>query len=443
MNWKFVRLLLVFFAVTPTLILVGHAQQTQSQQPTQREMRAKWKSWHETMKRTPKPEKSGCFKASYPDTSWHQATCKVAPPVPYPPAKDTHSSAVGTVGGAHAYTVGDGTDDTASVTGTLSSATGSFPLVSGLSSASAYSLQLNSEFFTTSVCDGAAVPSACQGWQQFLYTSSPSETFMQYWLLDWGTTCPSGWYTYSSDCYKNSSATDVAAPELANWAYLELVGGSTSSTDEVTFYPGAGDVSATGEDSVLNLEDVWNQAEFNVFGNGSGSEVTFNSGATFAVETSLVNGTTTKPACESTGFTGETNNLSLVGSCCPYAGSTYVSPNIQFLESSNSAATESCGAGGLVSNVTAVPSSSGTYSSSGGEYPTVTFTETLTDSTPGAEIYWTVSGCSGSTSGSDPVSSGGSFTLVYESEYDCNPSGTMYATESGYIASPVTSIDFP
>jgi hypothetical protein len=90
-----------------------------------------------------------------------------------------------------------------------------------------------------------------------------------------------------------------------------------------------------------------------------------------------------------------------------------------------------------------VPSSSGTYSSSGGEYPTVTFTETLTDSTPGAEIYWTVSGCSGSTSGSDPVSSGGSFTLVYESEYDCNPSGTMYATESGYIASPVTSIDFP
>jgi hypothetical protein len=266
---------------------------------------------------------------------------------------------------------------------------------------------------------------------------------MQYWLLNWGTTCPSGWTSYSSNCFKNSSATDSSVPQLANWAYLELVGGSTSSTDTVTFYDGAGDVSATGEDSVLNLEQSWNQAEFNVFGNGSGSEVSFNTGATFVVQTSVVNGTTTAPACEATGFTAETNNLSLVGSCCPYAGSTYVSPYIQFLESSNSVATASCGTGGLQTNITAIPSSSGTYTSSGGEYPTITFTETLTDSTPGAEIYWQVSGCSGSTSGSSPVSSGGTFTLVYQSEYDCNPSGTMYATKSGYIASPVTPIDFP
>lgn len=443
MNWKLVRLLLIFFAVTPALILAGHAQQTHPAQPATREMRAKWKAWHEIMKHTPKPEKTGCFKASYPDTTWHEAICKIAPLVPYPPAKNVRSSTGRAARGAQPYTVGDGTDDTASVTGTLSSATGSFPLVSGLSSANAYSLQLNANTFSTSACDGAAVPSECQGWEQFLYTSSPSETYIQYWLLNWGTTCPSGWMTHSGSCFKNSSATDVTAPQLANFGYLELVGDATSSTDEVTFYPGAGDVSSTGEDSLLNLSDSWNQAEFNIVGNGDLSEVDFNSGATFMVETSVVNGTTTAPACESLGFTGETNNLSLVGSCCPYAGTTSVSPNIQFLESSNSAATESCGTGGLVSNVTTAPSSSGTYSSSGGEYPTVTFTETLTDSTPGAEIYWTVSGCSGSTSGSNPLSSGGSFTLVYESEYDCNPSGTMYATESGYIASPVTSIDFP
>jgi len=113
------------------------------------------------------------------------------------------------------------------------------------------------------------------------------------------------------------------------------------------------------------------------------------------------------------------------------------------MESNDIAATETCGTGGLQNNITATPSSSGTYTTSGLEYPVITFTETLSDSTPGAEIYWQVSGCSGTTSGSSPVNSGGSFTLVYESEYDCNPSGTMYATAPGYLTSPVTPINFP
>lgn len=434
---RLVFLLLALFAISPVLSQTCQAQESQSTQP---EMRAKWKAWHETMKRTPKPSNKGCFKASYPDTTWQETTCKIAPLVPYPPKTSARHQATGNVGGARPYTVGNGSDDAASVSGTLSSATGSFPIVSGLSSATAYSLQLNSEFFTTSVCESAAVPSACQGWQQFVYTSSPSEIFIQYWLLDWGTTCPSGWTANGSDCYKNSSATDSTAPLLANWGALELVGESAGSTDKVTFYNGAGDVSATGEDSVLNLDLSWNQAEFNVFGNGNGSEVSFNSDATFVVETSLVNGTTTAPACEATGFTGETNNFSLIGACCPHAGSTYVSPSIQFMESNNSSATWSCSTGG---NFTATPGSGGTYTSSGGEYPNITFTETLTDSTPGASIYWQVAGCSGSTSGSDPASSGGGFTLYYSSESNCNPSGTIYATASGYLPSQVSTIDFP
>ena len=53
-----------------------------------------------------------------------------------------------------------------------------------------------------------------------------------------------------------------------------------------------------------------------------------------------------------------------------------------------------------------------------------------------------VSGCSGSTSGGSPVSSGGSFTLVNQTSYNCNPSGTMYAIVPGYLPSPTVPISF-
>ncbi len=444
MKLRSIPRLLALTAVLSALALAAHAQI----QPTSPDIRAKWKAWRETMKGIPKPNETGCFKASYPETEWEDATCLTPPLIPYPPAKGAIPSAGVGENGTSAYTVGGGgnTDYTGSVSGTLSSATGAFPVVSNLSSANAYSLQLNSQYFTTSVCSGAASPSACRGWEQFVYATSPSETFIQFWLLDWGKTCPSGWSTYTNNvinCFKNSSATSATIPQLANWASLELEGASASGTDKVTFYDGGTTVSATGTDSVLNLELSWNQAEFNVFGNGNSSEVSFNSDATFVVQTSLVNGTTTKPACEATSFTAETNNLSLVGSCCPYTGSGSVSPKIQFLESNNPAATASCGTSSLQVNTVAVPNSNGTYVSSGGENPNITFTETVTDSTPGAQIYWQVAGCSGSTSGSDPLSSGGMFTLFYESASNCNPSGTIYAMAPGYIPSAVTSIDFP
>jgi len=333
------------------------------------------------------------------------------------------------------------------VSSLLSSATGTFPIVSGLTSATAYSLQINAKPFSTSACSGAANPSACSGWEQFVYQESPSSVvFIEYWLLHWGTTCPSGWTTYTNpdiNCYKNSSATDVTVPSLANWASFELVGEAASGTDEVTFYDGEGNISAEGADSVLGLEGAWNAAEFNVFGNGSGSEVDFNSGTSFVVKTSLNDGTTTAPACGTESFTAETNNLNLVGSCCPYSGSGSVLPSTQFLESNDSNATATCGTGGVQGNFAAVPTSSGSYTTSGMEFPTITFTEYLYDSTPGAQIYWQLPGCSGSASGFDPLSSGDSFTLVYQSQFDCNPSGTMYATASGYLASPVTFIDFP
>lgn len=90
----------------------------------------------------------------------------------------------------------------------------------------------------------------------------------------------------------------------------------------------------------------------------------------------------------------------------------------------------------------AAPTNTSSYTIYGTEWPTIEFTETLYDSTPGAVIYWQVSGCSGSVMGSSPLSSGDSFMLEYQSEFNCNPSGTMYATAPGYSQSPTVPIYF-
>lgn len=117
--------------------------------------------------------------------------------------------------------------------------------------------------------------------------------------------------------------------------------------------------------------------------------------------------------------------------------------NIQFMESNNSEASASCGASGIETNITAPePSSDGSYTTYGSP-PTIDFTEYLYDSDPNAQIYWTVAECSGYAWGDNPMTSGDSFTLEYQSEYDCNPSGTMYAQAPGYLPSPPVYIDFP
>lgn len=113
------------------------------------------------------------------------------------------------------------------------------------------------------------------------------------------------------------------------------------------------------------------------------------------------------------------------------------------MESNNSQATASRGAVGIETNINAPePTSGGSYTAYGSP-PTIDFTEYLYDSDPNAQIYWSVDNCSGYAWGDDPMTSGDSFTLEYQSEYDCNPSGTMYAQAPGYLPSPPAYIDFP
>ncbi|HTW78418.1 MAG TPA: hypothetical protein VME23_02625 [Terracidiphilus sp.] len=410
------------------------------------------------MKHIPLPNK-GCFKASYPATEWREATCTTAPPYPYPTAR-----------GLNPETVGDGYDFVAEAvpsTSYLSSAYGNFANSSNVTSVSdsggqsAFALQLDANAFITSACDGAAVPSECRGWQQFIF-SDTGLIFMQYWLFNYGTACPGGWNSYTppgggtNDCWKNSSGMSTPTFTAAEVANLEVTGEAENGTDEVIFYSSDPNESgyAVGEDSVLGLEDGWNEAEFNVVGDCCLTEAVFNSGATLIPEVIMDNGTSNAPQCTigGSGTTGETNSLSLVPAsspvCCP------IGESVQFMESSASGVSATCGAGGLEAegNFTATP-----YSIDGSKviitHPIIEneirteYSATLEDSTSGATIYYQLfDNCGNSLGGPTGVSSGTTIeylNIEIDGE-DCTYgiSGKIYATASGDLQSFRNTIVF-
>jgi hypothetical protein len=176
-------------------------------------------AWRATMARTPRP-KSGCFTATYPDTEWQEVPCTTAPQRPYQP-----------VGGPSPQTVGHGVDFSAGTTQPISSAVGSFDTVVGVTSltgpdgANSYSLQLNTNQFSTSSCNSTA----CLGFQQFIYSTSGG-LFMQLWLLGFGPNCPAGFghFGHQNDCATNSDAVTVPVQRLANLGQLSLTGTAVS-----------------------------------------------------------------------------------------------------------------------------------------------------------------------------------------------------------------------
>jgi len=283
-------------------------------------------AWHNAMMQA-RPATRGCFKASYPETTWHETTCITAPLTPLIPRR-------GAPGGARGLTVGDGVDYSAVVSGLITSATGSFPTITGVkketnfNTKNTYSLQLNTQFFSGSAaCAKAAVPGNCLAWQQFAYTT-PNAVFMQYWLINYATTCPAGWAAYSTDCYTNSNAVSTAAIPVSELTKVTLLAAASATTDSVGLDTPAGDLVVTNADSKVGLAAVWNTAEFNLFGDGGGSEAKFNKGSTLVVRTEVTGTSTAAPTCDSEGFTGETNNLTLA-SCTATAGAT---PAIEFTE---------------------------------------------------------------------------------------------------------------
>jgi hypothetical protein len=279
-------------------------------------------TWRESMVRTDVPDE-GCFHASYPSTEWQKVECTAAPNRPFLP----HRGAIG-------FTVGDGNDYVVEVSGLMTQSVGTFPKVKGVTSETGssgpndYSLQLNSNFMTTAACNGH---SGCLSWEQFVYSSGENAAFMQYWLIEYGDDCPSGWMSFSSSCYRNSAAASVPTEVITTLATLKLSGKAVAGgKDTLVFTAGTEAYSTTGKDSVVDLATDWKESEFNIVGDGGGSEAVFNEGSSIEVEIAVTDGSTTAPTCvKDAGTTGETNNLNLKS--CKASGGT--SPHILFVES--------------------------------------------------------------------------------------------------------------
>jgi hypothetical protein len=304
--------------------------------PLQAEERDSVAEWHKKMIQLPKP-KPGCFKAVHPKVEWKEVKCVKAPDRPFLPSRRTLPEEVG-----------NGHDWSAQVSGQLTSVTGAFTNISGVTSihdsktnvANSFTLQLNTAPFSSPTCSG----SGCRGWQQFIYSSNGSSggsVFIQYWLLDYSGTCPSGWYTYSNDCYRNSNtAHGVPAQTISSLGVMSLTGTATAGgADDTILQVGNTLYSVKPGDNVLDLAGRWQIAEFNIFGNGGGSQAVFNAGSSMTVNVTVHSGTTHAPTCIYHGYTGETNNLTLVGT--PSAG-TQGAPAIVFNQSNGPSLPRSC-----------------------------------------------------------------------------------------------------
>jgi hypothetical protein len=284
-------------------------------------------SWRETMARSPAaPE--GCFHASYPSLDWEAVDCVDGPSRVFIPRKGAVDDL--------AETVGNGVDFAAvASSGLISQTVGTFPTVTGVtketdSGKNVYSIQLNSNFMSgVAVCSGK---SKCLAWEQFVYSSSEHSAFMQYWLIEYGT-CPSGgWMSDGEgDCYMNSKAVSVPKIAISKLSTMKMSATAVKGGNDTLVFTADGEAySTSGKDTVTDLATGWTQSEFNLVGDGGGSEATFNTGSSVTVKVAITDGSTSAPTCGAKdGTTGETNNLKL-GTCKGTGGS---SPYIQFTES--------------------------------------------------------------------------------------------------------------
>jgi hypothetical protein len=289
---------------------------------------------------------SGCYNASYPALQWHAVTCVTARNWRVAPSA-----------------VGNGVDYSAKVSGTISKATGTFTDVSsnisekgqidatGSKIANAFSLQLNTEFFSGSpACAKSSDPSNCLAWQQFVYAYGACSggincIFMQYWLINYDATCPSGWFTYSgtgfTDCYTNSSASAVSTVTAKDLASISFYGSAAKGgNDDVSLSIGSGTATlVSGKDSKVDLAPNWNTTEWGVFGDAGGGEAYFGTDNTLEAQTALKGTSSAAPKCVKEGFTGETNNLKLAST--PALGSES-SPTMASRQTDGSAGKASC-----------------------------------------------------------------------------------------------------
>jgi hypothetical protein len=255
--------------------------------------------WRDALKQNPAPSE-GCFHAAYPNIVWERVQCRTDEPR-FHPVHAARSSDDPEV-------TGNGNDYVAYAKGLILWAEGNATIVGttseesvgvaafgggGILGPNEYSLQMNTnDRMSTAACAGH---SGCTVWQQFVYATdyfiSPAHTaglFMQYWLLNYGS-CPTGWYQDGNDCYKNSAVVEVPDYTINELDQLALAANVTGAggTDLLQLYVGEDAYSVNGKDSVLDISEIWNKVEFNVFGDAGGSEAVFASGTSMQVSIGL------------------------------------------------------------------------------------------------------------------------------------------------------------
>ncbi len=289
----------------------------------------------------------GCFVFTHATGAWDRTQCSVAPLRPMAPSLTQPS------------TVGNGFDLAAQSASTkIGSATGSFQSITGLTSESGdsacstangpncYSLQLNTQFFgavSTTYTDNKAGYS--NSWEQFIYTNSGA-AFIQFWLLGYKSAyggCPStgppggsSWMPSGGHCYANSAAVGTPTTPATDLAKLSLTGSANlngSGNDQVTLCISGGTCySITLTDGVVNLSQNWLDSEFNVFGDCCLSQANFNLGTSITILNALEDqsGNPITPTCVTNGFTGETNNLNLLGCNSSSSGISFTESTFNF-----------------------------------------------------------------------------------------------------------------
>ncbi|MGD0676306.1 MAG: hypothetical protein ABSC94_12875 [Polyangiaceae bacterium] len=306
-----------------------------------------WLAWQKDMMGRTSPEK-GCFSATPPSPVWQSVACETTSSHPLIPAK-----------GPQPATIGNGIDNALETTTLVSEAQGSFldavvgptseenVLGDASTGKDSFSLQLNSNRFTTSACDNSPQKEKCQGWQQFELQNDGVQTAsitVQYWLIDYGRPCPTDWHEFGdepdagitgSDCFVNGPRYQIpGAPlSIADIGHFHLAGSVSRGLDWVFFWQNDGPLYAQSGRSLLNLALEWHGAEFNVVGLQDGSRANFGAGTTITVQLNLgssVGGVTGSCADAGfTGFTGETNSLDLLRPCCPVqAGILFTESNV-------------------------------------------------------------------------------------------------------------------
>ena len=316
------------------------------------EEKQKRKDWALVIHKKSAPKK-GCFTVAYPSTEWKEVTCVKAPNIPSIPRH-----------GPRPAVVGNGNDVSAQApSGHISQAIGRFENVTNVTSesgpianagpsiANTYTLQINSDQPNTGTCPGTPA-AGCTPWEQWIFWNTPGSTStasMQYWLIGYGPTCPTGqgWNQYGNSCFKNSTNAVQVMPNqsitnMANWI---LSGTATATGDSITMTSGTAGGTTNGDNAVA-ASTFWTIAEFNIFGyggdnSGNGGTATLNAGASSNARTEIIYGDSKPPNCSARGFTAEMNNLSF-GPTAPAA--TQPGPAVIFSESTAGGATSDCAA---------------------------------------------------------------------------------------------------